>query len=343
MGEKVFYPCIKCGNERHHSVNDIRSHLICHEIISNYTKWTWHGELWDIPIFYRTEAVDEDIKDRIEEMIRDLGQDYFQQACAPLYDKIESDSKKPLYSGCTTFTRLSTMLAFVNIKARFVWSHKSFTELLVLLKKMLPEENTLPKNHYEVKKILCPMGMEYQKIHACLNDFILYKNKFAEMCKRHTCGVPRYKLKDDECSNDATTNNSRPTDVCWYLPIIWRFKRLFDNGHDAKNLTCHEDDRKSDGLLWHLADSLLWKQLIVCIHILGTSQETQGLALLCMMIVGPRKPGNDIDVYLTPLIEDLRKLWEDRVDVWDGNRQHTFKLRVMVFYIINDFPAYENL
>ena len=62
-----------------------------------------------------------------------------------------------------------------------------------------------------------------------------------------------------------------------------------------------------------------------------------------MMIVGPRKPGNDIDVYLTPLIEDLRKLWEDRVDVWDGNRQHTFKLRVMVFYIINDFPAYENL
>jgi len=61
------------------------------------------------------------------------------------------------------------------------------------------------------------------------------------------------------------------------------------------------------------------------------------------MIVGPRKPGNDIDVYLTPLIEDLRKLGEDRVDVWDGNCQHTFRLRVMVFYTTNEFPAYENL
>ena len=40
--------------------------------------------------------------------------------------------------------------------------------------------------------------------------------------------------------------------------------------------------------------------------------------MLCMVIMGQRQPGNDIDVYLTPLIEDLRKLWEDEVDVWDG-------------------------
>lgn len=31
----------------------------------------------------------------------------------------------------------------------------------------------LPKNNYEKKKILCPVGIEYQKIHACLNDCIL--------------------------------------------------------------------------------------------------------------------------------------------------------------------------
>ena len=45
----------------------------------------------------------------------------------------------------------------------------------------------------------------------------------------------------------------------------------------------------------------------------------QKYIMLCMMIVDPRKLGNDIDVYLTPLIEDLRKLWEDEVDVFDGN------------------------
>jgi len=62
-----------------------------------------------------------------------------------------------------------------------------------------------------------------------------------------------------------------------------------------------------------------------------------------MMIAGLRQPRNDIDVYLTPLIEDLKTLWVDRVDVFDGNLQQTFKLRAMVFCNINDFPAYGNL
>ena len=90
---------------------------------------------------------------RIEDMIRDLGQDGFQQAHAPLYDKIENDSKMPLYPGCTAFTRLSAVLALANLKARFGWSDKSFTELLSLLKKLLPEQNTLPKSQNEAKKI----------------------------------------------------------------------------------------------------------------------------------------------------------------------------------------------
>jgi len=50
------------------------------------------------------------------------------------------------------------------------------------------------------------MGMEYQKIHACPNDGILYKHEFEEMHKCPRCGVPRYKVKDDdECSNDENT------------------------------------------------------------------------------------------------------------------------------------------
>ena len=48
-------------------------------------------------------------------------------------------------------------------------------------------------------------------------------------------------------------------------------------------------------------------------------------------------------MYLTPLIEDLRKLWVEGVDVYDPSVQQRFRLRVMIFYTINDFPAYENL
>ena len=39
---KFFCPCVNCANGRHHSLNGIRSHLICDGIIPYYTKWIWH-------------------------------------------------------------------------------------------------------------------------------------------------------------------------------------------------------------------------------------------------------------------------------------------------------------
>ena len=37
-----------------------------------------------------------------------------------------------------------------------------------------------------------------------------------------------------------------------------------------------------------------------------------------MMILGPRQPKNDIDVYLSSLIEDLRLLWDEGIEVFDA-------------------------
>ena len=70
----------------------------------------------------------------------------------------------------------------------------------------------LPKSYYEAKKILFPMGMENSKIHACLNYYILYKDKFEEMHKCPKCGVSRYKVKDDDkCSIDESTKKGPPS------------------------------------------------------------------------------------------------------------------------------------
>ena len=99
------------------------------------------------------------------------------------------------------------------------------------------------------------MGMKYQKIHACPNDCILYIDEFEEMHKCPKCRVSWYKVKDDERSSDESTKEGPPTKVLWYLPIIPRFRRLFANKDDAKDLTWHADGRNYDGMLCHLADS----------------------------------------------------------------------------------------
>ena len=65
--------------------------------------------------------------------------------------------------------------------------------------------------------------------------------------------------------------------------------------------------------------------------------------ILSLLISGPQQPGNDIDVYLAPLIEDLQTLWEVRVEAYDAYRKEFFNMRVVLLWTINDFSAYGNL
>ena len=62
-----------------------------------------------------------------------------------------------------------------------------------------------------------------------------------------------------------------------------------------------------------------------------------------MMISTLKQSRNDIDVYLSLLIEDLRLLWDERVEVLDAYKNVNFNLRALLFYTINDFSKYENL
>ena len=81
------------------------------------------------------------------------------------------------------------------------------------------------------------------------------------MHKCPRCGVSRYKVKNDnECSSDKNKEGP-PAKVLWYLLIIPRFKRLFANGDDAKDLTWHANGRNYDGMLCHMTDSFQWKKI----------------------------------------------------------------------------------
>jgi hypothetical protein len=42
------------------------------------------------------------------------------------------------------------------------------------MKNMFPKDNELSVSTYEAKKVICPLGLDVQKIHACPNDCILY-------------------------------------------------------------------------------------------------------------------------------------------------------------------------
>ena len=66
--------------------------------------------------------------------------------------------------------------------------------------------------------------------------------------------------------------------------------------------------------------------------------------MMLVLIQGPKQPGNDIDVYLSPLVEELLQLCSDEgVRVWDEYKQEEFDLRALLFVTINDCPALSNI
>jgi hypothetical protein len=46
-----------------------------------------------------------------------------------------------------------------------------------------------------------------------------------------------------------------------------------------------------------------------------------------------------MDVFLEPLMEEMKKLWEEGVAMWDEFRKEPFTQKAMIFVSINDCPA----
>ena len=65
--------------------------------------------------------------------------------------------------------------------------------------------------------------------------------------------------------------------------------------------------------------------------------------ILSTLISGPDSPKNNIDVYMQPLIAELKALWNIGVETYDSLTDGNFNLRASVLWTISDFPGYAML
>ncbi|GKB05916.1 ulp1 protease family, C-terminal catalytic domain-containing protein [Tanacetum coccineum] len=210
----------------------------------------------------------------------------------------------------------------------------------------------------------------------------IVQKKYKDLHECPVCMESRYKHKNLTKLSSDVTKNGPPAKLLWCLPIIPRLKKLYANPKDAKLLCWQAKECKNDEKMRHVADSPQWKNIDrdfkkfrseignirfrLCLDGINpfkslSSRHSTWLVLLCiynlppwlcmkrkyimmsLLIQGLKQPGNDIDVYLRPLIEDMKYLWETSVDMYDAYKKERFQLFAMIYCTINDFPAYGNL
>jgi hypothetical protein len=256
-----------CKNEKRYRIDDVlMSHLIKHEFMEDYQCWIKHGEERlneaqmrdsylerEVPTYVEEDHDDDVIKPdilgftdddvkfhvhNIEEMVRNVERhgddDQYSNGEFLKYKKMIKNSKKPLYHGCATqYTRLFAMVKLFQLKVSNIWSDYSFKELLTLLKDMLPQGNAVPKTVNEAKQIICPLGLEVEKIHVCKNDCILYRGpEYEDLEKCPICGLDRFNSRKDGGDDENCNRNRRkggPKKIFLYFSIIPHSKRWFAN------------------------------------------------------------------------------------------------------------------
>jgi hypothetical protein len=69
----------------------------------------------------------------------------------------------------------------------------------------------------------------------------------------------------------------------------------------------------------------------------------QSFFMLSLIILGPSSPEMKIDIYLEPLILELKELWDVGVPTYDASSKCNFTMRAALMWTISDFPAYGDL
>ncbi|KAK6784226.1 hypothetical protein RDI58_017680 [Solanum bulbocastanum] len=98
----------------------------------------------------------------------------------------------------------------------------------------------------------------------------------------------------------------------------------------------HDSERPNDRNIRHPANGEAWKDFDYMHPNFSKDPRNVRLGLSSD---GQPSPGQDIDVYLQPLIVELKELWEFGIETYDAHTNQTFQMCSALMWTISDFPA----
>ena len=147
------------------------------------------------------------------------------------------------------------------------------------------------------------------------------------------------KLMSWHASDERTKGDGKlwhPTDGKQWKHFDAKFQKEF--GNEARNVrfTLSTDGMNPFGDL--SSSHSTWPVILTIYNLPPWICQKQRYLLLTCIISRPKQPDNDIDVFLEPLMEDMKILWETGVTKMDASEKKKFILKAIIFVTINDYP-----
>nr|GEW57755.1 hypothetical protein [Tanacetum cinerariifolium] len=262
-------------------------------------------------------------------------------AHAKKFNVVLEEAKKELYPGCK-YSVLSFIVKLYRSKCIGKYSEKGFTMMLDTLRETFPDAS-IPNSFYEVKKVIRDLGLSYDKIDACPNDCMLYRKTNSEKTKCDICGTSRYKPRENDSKNQSAKPHAQKkiaAKVLRHFPLKPRLQKLFMSPKIVASMRWYDEGRTKDGCLRHPANSPTWKKFDFKYPDLAKEPRNVRLGLASdgfnpfRNMNNSHTPGNNIDVYLEPLVEELKELWDDEVETYDASTKTKFEMHASLLWTI---------
>ncbi|XP_055961459.1 uncharacterized protein LOC130015401 [Mercurialis annua] len=313
-GEEIKCPCsrTKCRNKNFRDVEVVKLHVLQSGFVPNYYVWIHHGEV------------------NVPPVVQPPNEYYY-------YNEGGGDlnSEEEIWPGNSRHSPLSASIEILDIKCRHQGSISLIDDTFRLLQVLLPENNKMPKNVANIKKLVKGLGLPGA-------------DEDLTHCK--VCTFPRWKPVTK--SNSAKRRANIPYKKMFYFPLTPRLQRLYASKATANHMTWHTEHEMEDEKMCHPSDSPAWKwfsglhtdfadetrniilglctdgfQAFGCY---GTQYSSwpvivtpynlpHGMRMkdefmfLTILVPGPGNPKNHMDIFLQPLIAELNQLWESGI------------------------------
>lgn len=285
------------------------------------------------------------------------------------------EATNPLYAG-SKCSKLAFVVMFLNICGNHNVPNNCVSELLTFLhKSVLPESNVVPKNMYEARRLMSKLGLNYNSIHACPDGHVLFRGEYADCLACPQCGKHRYR---------NLGKSTQPTKVLRHFPLIPRLQRMYRCSAISEMMTWTSENKSSDGLQRHIGDSPHWKFIdekwpefaadprnvrlglsldgfnpfgdknnvyscwpvtLLNYNLPPWMTTKRFFVILGLLIPGPTSAhSGNIDVWLAPLVEELKILWERGILTYDVIQRlglpNPFNLKGQCILTSADYPAH---
>ncbi|XP_074322851.1 uncharacterized protein LOC141659824 [Apium graveolens] len=285
--------------------------------------------------------------DDFDEMIRNEGR--FRNGmnkAATYFYKVADEGKQPLFPGSEKFTHLGFIVKLYQLKCSHGFTEAAFSGILHLLKEDFSDVN-LPSSFSVAKKMIRDLGLDYEKIHACPNDCMLYwvDNKNEKQCRFY--GVSWWIVSKKDSNAPFSTNLEEksakiPAKVFRYFPLKPKLQRLFMCKEYSELMKWHAVGRTKDGNLRHPAVVEGWKSMDASHPEFVAEIQNVRLGLAADGVNPYRSMNISHNTWpvILPLVAELKELWDVGLETYDAFADHTFILHVSLLWTISDFPGY---